>query len=408
MKKIVFITQYYPPDISPAGLRIQSFVNSLKNENVQIYVITSSPHYRKVINEYKLIEIEEKILIFRLKLMESKNNFRKIINEIIFMIKSFLYALRFNKIDLLIVSIPPIFTGLSGLILSKFKKAKFIVDVRDLWVDLVLELKQIKINLIKNILIKLEKLILNNADCIICTTNGFKDKINKKLYKKIEITTIMNGIDSFEFNTDLNGVEIREKFGFNKDDFIITYIGNIGEPQGLITLLDCFIKMNKIKFLLIGNGGEKKSIIKEKLRKKIDNLVLLPTINREKLKYFYKISNALLVHLRKSEILNLTIPSKIFEYLINEIPILYGLDGEGKKILENLPGCIYFEQENCESLSNSIEYLLNKYEEIKKSCYKRKELIYKNFSREKLAIKFKDLILFQLSNSQNNLKNLSK
>lgn len=348
-------------------------------------MITTYPHYRKTEEAYKFEPIEE-VNIKRIKLLSSKNIYTKTLNEIIFMILSIINSLRIKDVKIVFVSIPPIFTGFSGLIVSRIKHSKFIVDIRDLWVDLAIDLKFIKNSLLIKILSKIEKSILNSASLITCATDGYIKNISEKINNKnIEIVSINNGYDEIDLEIDEDMINLRKKYGFNIDDFLITYIGNIGWPQGLKTIIKCIKDEKDLKLILIGDGSERKEIEEIKIELNIENLILINTIPKNKIKFYYAISDALLVHLRKSEVLDLTIPSKIYEYLITKNPIVYGLSGEAKKLLDSMPGCIYFEQENCKSFIESIYILKNNYLKYKNESILRRDIFTEKYSRKVIS-----------------------
>ena len=79
-----------------------------------------------------------------------------------------------------------------------------------------------------------------------------------------------------------------------------------------------------------------------------------------------------------------SIPSKLFDYLIAGKPILYGIKGEGKEILEKCCGNIYFDPGKEDSLAAAIVELKNNYQRYARDAVYNKELV-KSFIREDMV-----------------------
>ena len=80
--------------------------------------------------------------------------------------------------DIVIVSSPPLFTGIIGVFLQKYKSIPFWLDIRDLWPDSAFALNQINKNFFYYIGKKIESTIYNSSKGFIFPVPGFKQYLN--------------------------------------------------------------------------------------------------------------------------------------------------------------------------------------------------------------------------------------
>jgi glycosyltransferase involved in cell wall biosynthesis len=244
--------------------------------------------------------------------------------------------------------------GAAGLNLSNYLKAKHVLDVRDLWPETPIALGKIsKYGIIAFFLRLLEKILYKNANLVVVTSPGYIQHI-KKIAKKSNPHVILNGIDEiFKTESVLIPLSLRKNEEVPKK---ILYAGNIGIAQNLVTIINAAFKLQKEKFefILIGSGTQL-ALIKELVKKKnLTNVTILPPMNRAKLLYYYQSVDAFYLQLHSNEYFNKVIPSKIFEYLSFEKPIIFGLEGVSKNILNSYAGTYYVKPDLVNSLVNVL------------------------------------------------------
>src|SRR5690606_29030509 len=91
--------------------------------------------------------------------------------------------------------------------------------------------------------------------------------------------------------------------------------------------------------------------------------------------------DALFIHLRKDPVLDRTIPSKVFDCCLFNLPIVYGLSGEGREILSRLPGTLPFQQGSPESLAAALDELVGAYEKYFTGAQGHRQFVEAHFSR---------------------------
>jgi len=386
--KILYLNQYYPPDIGAPSFRAEKFIKNLNKNNHGVTVYTSYPNrYSNIEKKLKIKKIGNLVgeTVNRTKSIKiSDNIFGKGISFFSFFIKT-LFKILFdrNKYDFIYASSPPLSIAILAAFISKRKNIPFVCEVRDLWPESLLAIdKMKKKSNIYKLLEKFEKYVLERADLVVSVSKGFNKNIRK--YYNDKILFVPNGVEEQDYKKkDITKQEFLKKFNLkkkiNEDDFLITYIGNIGYAQNLSFMVKAAEEIDKnIKICIFGDGSERNKI--EKLAENVNNCTVAGPFKKENIGYFYHFSDVLVVHLKDSIYFNKVIPSKIFEYLLYEKPIIYGLGDESANIIKKFKGTFNIEMENKDEFIEKVDYIYKNFKNIKDKCRKNREKVLKNYN----------------------------
>jgi len=402
--KILVITQNYPPDLGAGAFRMKALVNELNSRGHKVTVLTGVP------NRYDSIEWKSKNenaieRIVRIKVPKQKGNlFLRGISYSIFFIKAFLKAIKLaSDSDAIVATTPQLLVAYIGAIVSHKRKIPLILDVRDLWPDVMLDmnLTQDK-SIVYKILKKIELYCYKHADQIVINSPAFFEPI-KKLSGK-EPILITNGIDDelFGLLSEADPIKIEDQ-----TRYIITYAGNVGIAQDLNVLIKLAKKFEKkYIFRIIGDGSAKEKLMESVIENKIQNIEFINPVPRKKLQQYYKETDAFFVHLKDIDMFKKTIPSKVFEYVATGKPVVYGLKGISRTIMEELQGRQFsFEPSNPNSLKIALTEL---FYTLKENNYKNKKgiaLLKEKYLRSRLSENFSEVIEGSLKNDVENNNN---
>ncbi len=364
---VFIITQYFPPEIGASASRWGDYAKILIKQNHKVTILCESPHYpqKKYYDGYKnswsKVEIKNPNLkIIRSKAYASnrKTFLKKISHYFVFMFSAIVNSKKVTDFDLLIISSPPLFTGVIGLFIRYFRKKEYFIDIRDLWPDSAFELGQIKKGLMYKLGKKLELKIYNSAKGFIFPVPGFRsylknfsDEISKK-----PMLELMNGVSDDFLKESLS---LKTKRG---KKFTVLYSGNIGLAQDLKTIIEAakILKDHDIFFKFIGEGVCKTEI--ETLAKPFLNKIDFhnPVPRKELIKHIKKASLCI-VPLKDKKIFESALPSKMFEYMACGKPIIVSIRGDAEKIVNDSKAGMVIEPENAKSLSDAImKYYLDR------------------------------------------------
>ena len=287
------------------------------------------------------------------------------------------------KFDLVIHHTPPItFTPVIDYLKVKYKTKSYLI-LRDIFPQNAKDLGIIKNRLLFNFFRKKEEVLYKNSDFIGCMSQGnieYIEKYNSKVDKdKLHILKNWGKIKPI---LSINKKDIRQKYGFSENDFILVFGGNMGKPQGLEFLLKLakeYINKKDIKFLLIGKGNEKNKLQSIKENEKLDNVIFLDFIPRVEYELLTGACDVGVVSLHSCFTIP-NIPSKTVDYCKLSLPILAVVDKntDYPEILEKEAKCgltsIYGD---LEKYKENLEKLYNNFE-LRKELGKNGRLYYEN------------------------------
>ena len=387
--RLLVISQYFSPDITAAAYRISETVDGLNKKGIDICVITSTPH--KSNTNINLEYEKENIIRIKIPFFRKQTKVKYLYQYISFTLGSIIEALRLRKhfkYDLILVSSPPITIAFVAFIVKFITKKPLIFDVRDIWPDSAVAINKLsKDGLVYKFFKQVEKYIYTRADYLSCVAEPMKDYI-RNLSQKDNIKVIYNGASDELLNLNIN----KSEFDYEQD-FIYTYAGNIGHAQDIITVVKGFSKFlsnnkNMNCYLnLIGNGPEKENVIHASKRLSCnDRIIFKDEVQKTELRKELLSSHVLIIPLIESDIFKLTIPSKVFDYMTFQIPIISTIAGEGRQILSKSKSNINTNL----TVDDLAEAFLDVYTNYKNynSCSVQNKLIVQNYTRENSNVEF--------------------
>lgn len=402
-KKFILVTQYFPPEIGGGSQRSIGFAEELKNHGFDIVVITPFPSYlirKEDFNfKFKLFEKTEKdgITIYETFVISSdRGNFIKRIFYYLSFTISALLVVSFwvSSYDFIITISPPLFTGIVGVLAKKIKRVKFIFDIGDLWPESAVQLGFLKNKIAIRLAVAVEKWIYKNSDDINVVTRLTYEKLSQQYGFIKKLNYVPNFVDTNKVIKREKNKDYLKKFKLD-NKLVLGYAGNIGSAQGLSIILDAALKLKKCKnivFLIIGDGVEKNLLEKGILKNNLDNVLLIPPVSRNEIIYLISLFDYVIIPLLKNDLFKITIPSKLYESMSAEIPVLLCVDGEARKIVEKYNCGIYVEPENSQMLGEIIMNIVNN-PELKRELGKNGRLgVLQEYDRHKIISEFIQMI----------------
>lgn len=402
--KILFLTQYCPPEVGAPQNRIFEMAKRLKSFGHDVTILTAMPNYPKgeIFEEYKgkkvVKEVMDGINIVRTSIYATKEKsfIKRLRNYLSFTFSSVLTGAKYiEKQDVIITESPPLFLGWSGYVLSKKKKAKFIFNVSDLWPE-----SAVKLDVLHNkALIKastwLEEFCYKKAAAVTGQTQGIVDNIVNRGFDKNKVHLITNGVDTEFFKKENRDEEFRKQIGID-GKFALCYAGIHGLAQGLEVIVNAaeMIKDYKdIQIVFIGDGPEKNKLIDMTKEKNLENITFLPVQPKSKMPKIIASMDATIIPLKKLDLFKGALPSKMFEALASQLPIILAVEGEAEKLINNAKAGITVEPENHKEVAEAILKLYNDEELRNNLGINGRKYVIENYSRESIARKLENILL---------------
>lgn len=395
--KIALISHYYPPETGAPQARLSEMADTWQKEGHPVTVITGFPNHPTGIipDTYKAKQFQEETLngikVIRCRTYATPNSgfLKKIIGHLFFMCTAVIQGAKYVKgNDIIIVSSPTFFSVISAYIISRRYHIPYVFEVRDLWPAIFKDLGVLKNPIILGILEKLELFLYKKAKYVVPVTHSFAKDIISRGIPKEKVFTITNGVTTSQFSPKEKNSDLLKEHRL-EDKFVVLYIGAHGISQGLPAFVDVANTLQKshpnIHFLFVGEGADKKRLMEKAQQYTLTNMTFLPNQPKEKVSDFYASMDIGLVPLRNIPLFKTFIPSKMFEMMAMEKPIIASLEGEAADILEASKGALICPPENAQAITSAILKLYAS-EELRNTLRKNaRSFVLKYYDREQLA-----------------------
>lgn len=395
--KILFLSDNFPPEVNAPATRTLEHCKEWVKAGHEVTVITCHPNYPigKVYSGYKncwkSVEEVEGIKVIRVwtYIASNKGFAKRILDYISFSITSFFAGL-FLKCDIIVATSPQFFTALSGRTLHFFKRKPWIMEVRDLWPDSIKSVGAMKDGIVLRYFSKEEMWCYRSAKQIVVVTDTFKEVISGRGIPASKISVIKNGANLNLFTPREKPAHLVEKYGM-AGKTVLGYVGTIGMAHKIDFLIDCVKELPHCILMIMGDGAEKEAMIEKVKKENVTNVVFIDSVSKEQVPDYVALQDLALVNLRRDPLFTTVIPSKIFETSAMHIPIMLGVDGEARKLVEQYGAGLYYEPENKADFLEKLNIILSskqKYEECQAGCDK----LARAFDRKKLAQEMLEII----------------
>lgn len=338
--KVTILTLTFPPE--PAQ-HILDLAKGLVHRGHMTTVLTSLPSYpfgriyEGYRNKFYSAEIWDGVKIIRLPVLPSHSP--SFLKRGLFYLTSSMSILVYLALtmarpaDVTIAYLPPLSTAFPALIMKKLRKAKFMVWIHDMWPE-TLEEAGVKNKKILAGIGRAADHIYRKASHIMVLSDGFKSNLIGKGVPDGKISTIPNWSDPAAPPLQMPNKEDFAQFGLQAGRFYILYAGNLGEMQALEAVIDAYSLMPNepdIMLLLLGTGTRKEKLMRRVDERNLaDRVRFLGRVSPEEVPAYYALADALIVHIRDSKLFQITIPHKIYEYMLAAKPVIAAIRGDAR------------------------------------------------------------------------------
>lgn len=328
-KRILLLSFFYPPDLSAGSFRAKALVDALCERavgEIDIDVLTTQPNrYHSHASEARAVEEQGCVRIRRIQLPVHKSGF-------VDQAKAFAaFAWQANRIaggghyDVVVATSSRLMTAVLGSWIARRQRARLYLDIRDIFVENLRELFTAPLGKPLSVAFAaLERWAIRRADKVNLVTAGFLGYFQPR-YPEQRFSLYSNGVDDdfLDFPVTEPAVKAPGK------PLRILYAGNIGDGQGLHLVVPALAQRlgARVHFCIVGAGGRLQALRDAVARYDLNNVELIPPVQRELLLEVYDQADVLFLHLNDFSAFRRVLPSKLFEYAATGKPVLAGVAG---------------------------------------------------------------------------------
>jgi len=392
---ILFISHYFPPEVNAPANRTYEHARRWVADGHQVTVITGVPNHPKgeIFPGYENRWIQEEsrdgIRVIRtwMYLGSSENVITRSLNYVLFAFTVLYASFLAKNPDVVVATTPQFFSGVAGLIVSRLKRRPFVLEVRDLWPDSIVQLLQLRRGILVRFLETVERALYKSTAGIVVNSRAFIDHIATFGVPKERIALIYNGVDPSLFQVRERDPQLLQEHGLD-GRFLVAYIGTLGMAHGLVTVLDAAERLRDLEdvvFVLIGDGADRARLEQEIRERGLENVRLIGLRPRSEIPRWLASIDVSLVLLRDIPVLETVVPSKIFETLAEARPVLVAGRGEIRRMIEEAKAGFVIDPETPDQLARAVRYIRSHPEEAQMRAQAGRDWVAANFQRDDLA-----------------------
>ena len=394
--KIVYLSHYYPPEMGAPAARVSAFARRWAAMGHDVTALTTFPnHPTGVIREgyrgrIRMIEDDHGVRVVRTFLYAAPNRgvFRRGLCYASFALSSVLLgAVPIGRPDVLIATSPQFLALLSGWALARMRGVPLVLEIRDLWPDSIVAVGALPpTSAVVRTLERLERFIYRRADLVVSVTHSFVPLLEERGARRVVV--IPNGADTSRFTPDVDREAARKRFGL-EGRFVAGFAGTIGMAHGLESVLDAAERLAsshpEILFWLVGDGARRAALQDEAARRNLTNVRFDGQRPREEMPEVLAAADAALVLLRPTPLFETVLPSKMFEAMAASCPVVLGVKGEARRLLEESGGGVAVEPGDGADLARTLAALAGDPEKRRQLGASGRRFVTARFTHDALA-----------------------
>jgi glycosyltransferase involved in cell wall biosynthesis len=403
--RILYLSQYFPPEVGATQTRAYEMAQGLVRAGHHVTMIAEIPNhpsgiippeYRGKLYERRDLDGIDVIRVW-VKTSPTKTFRTRLAFYLSFMLNGTLAGLILarGRYDVVYATSPPLFVGGAGLALSLLRRIPLIFEVRDLWPESAVTLGELKNPRAIAWAERLEQTCYQRARMIILTTQDMKDHLAQRGIPTEKMHVVRNGANPDLFRFDARARhEIRTQLGL-EGKFVLIYAGLIGLAQALPSVLQAAAQLESrepdVHILFVGDGPVKADLLAQAEQSNLTNVTFLPAQPRERVPAYLSAADVALIPLVRQRLVG-ALPSKMFDAMACERPILLSAEGEALTVLQREQVGISIPPESPESLRQAISRLKRNPELLEQMGRRGRPAVIERYSRQAQARQLEQIL----------------
>ena len=335
---ILLVTDAYPPEIRLISKMCQELADELTSRQHHVVVVTSWPRYNldeeATNNTFSEYSIEGRVHVIRVRALPH-HKVNMIVRGISELTLPFLFLRKIKrfvryKLDAVIVYSPPLPLAFVGTKIKRRYGARYLMNIQDIFPQNAIDLGVIKSRYVATFFEWLEKWAYRTADKLTSHTEGGRAfLIQNKAISPNRIAVVPNWVDASTFKNVKSTGSFRDKYGLT-DKFVFLFAGIFGPAQNLEFVIEVARRVTdlpKIRFLLVGDGTDKRRLQELASKYEISNVVFQPFVSAEQYPLLVHEADVGLVCLCSKNCTS-AVPGKVLGFMAAAIPIVAFLNKE--------------------------------------------------------------------------------
>jgi putative colanic acid biosynthesis glycosyltransferase WcaI len=404
--RLLIFSQHFPPETAATGRRALSLAESLSARGDEVTVITGMPNHPSSVSQWFCHRAKNEegsrpgYRVLRVPVFRSPDpkTLKRLLTYGTFMVSAGWRGLKVGRPDA-IVAISPLPTGLGAVPARFWHSAPLIYDLQDIWPASVLSVGVLKRGLLMRLLEGVEQIFYRCCSAAAVISDGFKSYLVKRGLPPDLVRVIPNCVDCEMFANGRPDSKIKvvpQMAG----KFVVGYVGNLGLAQGLETALDAAdrLRADPVSILVMGEGVDKPRLVALARQRGLANVMFLDGVSHPNVPAVLASCDALLVMLRDDPLFEMTIPSKLYEYMSAGKPIVCSVGGETAALISQSNCGVAVPPSDSRALADAIRTLAYNPERARALGEVGKRIVLEKYSLRRQAMAYMALLDEVVSN----------
>ena len=362
--RVLLLTQWFDPEPTFKGL---VFAKELVRQGFEVEVVTGFPNYPggKVYPGYRIKTLQRELIdgvhVTRVPLYPNHDQsaIKRVLNYASFAASALVYGLFVAKrADVIYAYHPPLTVGITASLIRLVRRIPVVYDIQDMWPDTLRATGMLNNPRALGVVAAVCRWVYRRVDHIAVLSPGFKRLLVQRGVPEAKVDVIYNWADEAALAAPTG--QLPAAFP-GPDRFRIVFAGNMGKAQALGAVLDAAAVLqergSRVCFVMLGGGVEVGPLKAQAAQRQLGNVIFLPAVPMAEVGAYLNAAEALLVHLRKDPLFEITIPSKTQAYMAVGKPLLMAVNGDAADLVRQSGGGVVAESENAEALAASAQAL---------------------------------------------------
>ncbi|MDP9963023.1 lipopolysaccharide/colanic/teichoic acid biosynthesis glycosyltransferase [Variovorax paradoxus] len=362
--RVLLLMQWFDPEPTFKGI---VFARELVRQGFEVEVVTGFPNYPggKVYPGYRIKWLQREVIdgvqVTRLPLYpdHGQSAIKRVLNYASFAASAFTYGLFFAKRPAVMYAYhPPLTVGVAAGLIRLLRRIPVVYDIQDMWPDTLRATGMLNNERALGIVGAVCGWVYRRVDHIAVLSPGFKRLLVQRGVPEAKVDVIYNWADEASLTAPRGQLPAAFPLA---DRFRILFAGNMGKAQALDAVLDAAVLLQKrasrVCFVLLGGGVEVDRLAQRAAELRLGNVLFLPAVPMVEVGTLLQAADALLVHLCKDPLFEITIPSKTQAYMAAGKPLLMAVDGDAADLVRESGGGVIAASEDPQVLAASAEAL---------------------------------------------------
>ena len=321
---------------------------------------------------------------------------RRIANYLSYMVSAILASLRLQRPDVVISTSPQFFCGWAGVWAARLRRAPLVLEIRDIWPESIGTVGAIRNQTILRCLEWLEKRMYLAADHIVTVGDGYRERVMQRADVGDRTSVVTNGVDLRQFIPQERHAGFLRRHGL-EGKFVCSYVGTIGMAHGLEVVVDAAQLLkdkgrDDVRFCLVGDGSQREALEERaRLGGVSDMVVFTGRQPKKRMPAILASSDVCLVHLRGCELFGTVIPSKIFETMAMQRPMIMGVRGQAREIVAAAGAGLEMQPDSAVELADCVTRLADDRSLLEQLGASARAFVELNYNRDDLAARMLEI-----------------